>query len=515
MKNITSKQSRLFNGQLQKNYLIDTKPAGYSWFIEKFNLSVMPHWHISAISTATIHKTISNNGIITDIYPKFYQPEETVGDHLEFALKYDGINLSYLSLIFNIADEQEILSYIKKTPTGKYARRIWFLFEFLTQKELLISDITQGNYIQLLEPDKYYTSSQKKQIKRFRVIDNLLGDCKFCPIIRRSEKLKKMDMQNFTKRCEQIIISYPNEILKRALSYLYKKETKSSFQIENINPDSSRAERFIGLLELAENQDFCDKNLLIELQNRTVEKRFANQDYRTDQNYVGQTVSYQDHIIHYISPSPEHLPELMEGLLHSHQIMKNADIPAIVHAAAVAYGFVFFHPFDDGNGRIHRFLIHNILAVQGVVPKGLMFPVSAVMLKNRDMYDTSLEAYSKNLIKLINYTLDDMGKLTVHNDVSCWYRYIDMTCQAESLYDFINITVETELAQELEFIVSYDKIKKSIQNLVDMPDRLIDLFIRLCLQNNKTLSGSKRASHFAFLTDKEVQLMEKAVQDNM
>lgn len=52
MKNITSKQSRLFNGQLQKNYLIDTKPAGYSWFIEKFNLSVMPHWHISAISTA-------------------------------------------------------------------------------------------------------------------------------------------------------------------------------------------------------------------------------------------------------------------------------------------------------------------------------------------------------------------------------------------------------------------------------------------------------------------------------
>lgn len=195
--------------------------------------------------------------------------------------------------------------------------------------------------------------------------------------------------------------------------------------------------------------------------------------------------------------------------------MKNADIPAIVHAAVVAYGFVFFHPFDDGNGRIHRFLIHNILAVQGVVPKGLMFPVSAVMLKNRDMYDASLEAYSKNLMKLINYTLDDMGKLTVHNDVSCWYRYIDMTCQAESLYDFINITVETELTQELEFIVSYDKIKKSIQNIVDMPDRLIDLFIRLSLQNNKTLSGSKRASHFAFLTDKEVQLMEKAVQDNM
>ena len=45
-----------------------------------------------------------------------------------------------------------------------------------------------------------------------------------------------------------------------------------------------------------------------------------------------------------------------------------------------------------------------------------------------------------------------------------------------------------------------------------MPDRLIDLFIRFCLQNQGRLSARKRASHFDSLTDEEVSVMEQAVQ---
>jgi len=46
-----------------------------------------------------------------------------------------------------------------------------------------------------------------------------------------------------------------------------------------------------------------------------------------------------------------------------------------------------------------------------------------------------------------------------------------------------------------------------------MPDRLIDLFIQLCLQNNGSLSARKRSTHFDFLTDKELAAMEQAVKD--
>lgn len=33
-----------------------------------------------------------------------------------------------------------------------------------------------------------------------------------------------------------------------------------------------------------------------------------------------------------------------------------------VLAAGIAFGFVFIHPFEGGNGRIHRYLIHHVLA---------------------------------------------------------------------------------------------------------------------------------------------------------
>ncbi len=141
-----------------------------------------------------------------------------------------------------------------------------------------------------------------------------------------------------------------------------------------------------------------------------------------------------------------------------------------------------------------------------------MFPISAYMLKNPAYYDASLEAFSRQLMPLVEYSLGEDGRMTVHNDTAIWYRYIDMTPQTEALFRFIEQTIDTELTSELEFLANYDKTKKAIQEIVDMPDRQIDLFIRFCLQNNGRLSVRKRASHFDFLLDEEIDQMEKAVQ---
>jgi hypothetical protein len=69
-----------------------------------------------------------------------------------------------------------------------------------------------------------------------------------------------------------------------------------------------------------------------------------------------------------------------------------------------------------------------------------------------------------------------------------------------------------ELVEELRFLVNYDNTKRAIQEVVDMPDRMIDLFIRCCLQNHGKVSKRKREEFFARLHDEEVTKMEQAVQ---
>jgi hypothetical protein len=487
--------------------------AGYAFLLEKYRLETIPNWHHSRVGTSGTRSSIIQDGQVETNYPQSYWPGDRDEDHLEFALKYDGINLAALAIIFKVIDASALCDWIASKPTGKYARKIWFLYEYQTGRQLPLSDITQGNYVELLEKKLYYTAIQGQHVQRQRIFNNLPGTPGFCPIVRRTEKLTELERFDIPQRCGEIMTAYPSELLTRALSYLYSKETRASFEIEHITPSSSRTDRFIALLATAAHRDFCEKALFIEIQNSIVDPRYRDADYRRDQNYVGETVSLHQEKIHYVSPRPEDLTPLMEGLISTHhKLKKDSGIPVVIHAAIIAYGFVFLHPFEDGNGRIHRFLIHNILSQQGLVPEGLMFPVSAAMLSNPILYDRSLEAFSLPLLKLIDYDLDELGGMTVTGQTGLWYRYIDMTAQVEALYEFVIKTVEDELKKELDFLVSYDKIKNALQEIVDMPDRKIDLFIRYCLQNKGHLSATKRAAHFSDLTDEEIAHMEAAIR---
>jgi len=494
------------------SHRVGLRRAGYGALIERLGLQVIPNWHESSVTSSRTRRLDATGGVVRETYTARYWPGETLGGHLEFALKYDGTNLALLACIFRAVDVGEFTAYVQSRPTGKYARRLWYLYELLTGRRLPLEDLNRGNYVNLLEPDEYYTTSPVRQIRRQRINDNLLGDDRFCPIIRRTETLSAFEGTDFRRRCQEVLAHYSPELLKRALSYLYTKESKSSFEIEHLKPSANRTERFVSLLQLAEREDFCDRPHLIDLQGRIVDPRFQAADYRTSQNYVGETVAWQRERIYYACPKPDDLPGLMAGLIASHHRMAEDGVHPVVHAAAVAYGFVFLHPFEDGNGRIHRFLIHNILARRGFTPEGIMFPVSAAMLKDLAGYDASLEALSEPLMRLVDYSLDEKGRMTVHNETATWYRYIDMTPQAEALFAFIQSTIDTELAPELAFLANYDRTKAAIQAIVDMPDRQIDLLIRFCLQNNGRLSARKRASHFGSLTDDEITRMEQAVR---
>lgn len=115
-------------------------------------------------------------------------------------------------------------------------------------------------------------------------------------------------------------------------------------------------------------------------------------------------------------------------------------------------------------------------------------------------------------MSLAEYTLDGQGRINASNNPFRLYAFMDMTAQAEALFQFLEKTVGTELVEELNFLESYDRTKSAIQRIVDLPDQKIDLFIRFCLQNKGRLSTRKRASHFDMLTDEEIASMEDALQ---
>lgn len=487
-------------------------PVGYDALVARFNLQVIPNWHHSRTSQSSVHETHIDDGQMVELYPHFLTPQDSLGGHLEFALKYDGTNLEILSALFEKVPREELLAYIRSKPTGKYARRIWYLFELLTGKRLPIKDLTLGNYVELLEADAYYTADPV-QVRRQRINDNLLGDARFSPMVRRTEPLAAFEKKDLPARCRQLLEGYPRDILRRALSYLYTKETKSSFEIENVTLDASRTERFVALLATAEKKDFFSKPELVDLQNRIVDERFRDLDCRQSQNYVGESVSWREKI-HFVSPKPADLADLMEGMFAAHRRMEAGKIQAVVHAATIAFGFVYMHPFEDGNGRIHRFLIHNILARRGFTPPGAIFPVSAAMLQDKDAYDMALENLSVPLLPLVQYKLDSQGRMTVQNETALRYRYIDLTAQTEALFLFVERVIETDLVQELDFLRHYDTAKSGLQAIVDMPDRLIDLFIRLCVQNKGVLSAANRKHHFSMLTDEEVAQMQEAIKES-
>ena len=194
--------------------------AGYAALIDRYNLNAILNWHKSFVASAGTHRINSIGGVIEAVYPAKYWPGETLGDHLEFALKYDGTNLAILASLFQEVEEKDILEYVQSKPIGKYARRLWFLYEFLTGKTLPLDDLKRGNYIYLLEPDKYYTITQVRQVQRQRVNDNLLGGRQFCPIVRRTDILRDFETADLPKQCRKVVSAYSPKLLRRALGYL-------------------------------------------------------------------------------------------------------------------------------------------------------------------------------------------------------------------------------------------------------------------------------------------------------
>ncbi|MDZ4323342.1 MAG: Fic family protein, partial [Alphaproteobacteria bacterium] len=291
--------------------------------------------------------------------------------------------------------------------------------------------------------------------------------------------------------------------------FLLLKDSRASFAIEGERPGKNRAERWGRAISQAGFYPLTLEELL-RLQRIVIEdKRFVPMGLRQEGGFVGAHerltgTPLPDHI----SAKWQELPRLMKGLLDAYGRFQENGFDAVVLAAMIAFGFVFIHPFADGNGRIQRYLIHHVLAEHGFTPKGIVFPVSAVILERIDDYRRVLESYSRPRLEFIEWHSTKKGNIEVTNETINLYRYFDATHFAEFLYECVHQTVEKTLPEEISYLEQYDAMKTAINERFDMPDYLADLLIRFLQQNNGTLSKRAREKEFSELSDKECQTLE-------
>lgn len=488
------------------------KKIGFTWLLDKFSITGYLLTHESYIGTVDKIEISSQNTIIRTFKPK-YDVADNIFTHLEFAIKYDDLNLAILKEIFLNIDYNDIEKYIHEKSNSKYRRIIGYLFEFTTNQKINIT-INSTNYIDLLDESRYVAGAAIK-IQKWKINDNLLGTSSFCPIIRKTSELNELLVWDLKNALVNLNETYNSEVFKRASYYLFKKESKSSSDIEHEDPPKDRMDKFIYLLENAGEKTFeesLSEESLVHIQNQLVDPRYIVKKYRDYQNYVGQTMRDFSQKIHYICPPPEFVKSLMYGIASLNS--KSNNVHPILKATMVSFGFVYVHPFEDGNGRIHRYLIHDILVRNNVFPYKTIVPVSANILANIHAYDKTLELISKQVEQKANYALNSTGTLIVNNpsEVEALYRYPDFTQHAIFLIRAIKSTVTNEIPDELLFLQRFDALKKDIQLIVDMPDKKLD-FIIVVLNQNKGQLSSKKRKLFPELTDDEIMKMENAYKE--
>lgn len=483
------------------------QPIGLIGLIQELNLSVRRPTVRSWIRSGA-RKTIITDEAIKEYYPPRYAPAGIIGN-LKFALRYEPIDLSVYDALFKVLDAELLEEWIRKEPTGVYVRRAWFLYETLTGKLLDAADVSPTGYINILDPN-LHVMGPVRRVQRQRVNNNLLGDNTYCPLIRRTDVLKQAIASGLDLEAKSLVESCEPTILARAVHYLYTKETKSSFAIEGEVPSAKRTERFVAALTRAAKFDTSDPQAFIKLQNEIVDPRYAATGWRTVQTFIGETMSDLREYVHFVCPKPEDLADLMNGWMRMMENLRGSKVDPVCAAAAASFGFVFIHPFEDGNGRIHRFLIHQELASSGFTPHQVLFPVSAVMMRDRRRYDEVLESFSQSVSPYIDYEMHQDGSLVVNNQTSHLYKFWDATKFAEYLYDCVAETIHTDLKEEIGFLKIFDAAIRATMEIVDMPDRRASLLVRLILQNNGRLSQTKRAT-FPELKDEEISAIEEAV----
>lgn len=485
---------------------------GGAWLARRYGIELVAPL---AVASEIARRRASHVGRQTtrESHVEAMRPDPSLRGHLTFHLKHEIAHFELLSRVFARCDAGEIADWVAAEPTGQYARRAAFLHEFFTGRQLPVPAGLGGGYHDAIHAEGLVTATPACAAlnKRWRIRDNMPGTRAFCPMVVRSRAGAAALDLNVPALIHDLEAEFGAELLLRSAVWMTLRESRASFAIEGEADQTDRIRRFADVLARRTGQG--DRaplydTALAELQREILGPRTTLQRFGVRQSpvFVGELVRYQE-VVHYIAPPPEDLADMLDGLQTF--LERTRGQSPVMRSAVAAFGFVYIHPLADGNGRVHRFLVNDVLRRDGAVQDPMILPVSSLISSDaaeRRAYDRTLDEVSRPLMSTLAATYRFAEAPTTYPDgirsnfvfegvdsARHAWRCLDLSPHVGYMADVVQRTVREDMLEESRYLRSHGQARAAIKEILEMPDTQIDRVIRSVQSNQGKLSGALRS----------------------
>jgi hypothetical protein len=247
-----------------------------------------------------------------------------------------------------------------------------------------------------------------------------------------------------------------------------------------------------------------DDFALAALQREILGERTTIQHFGLRQSpvFVGETVRYQE-VVHYVAPPADEVAAMLDGLRVF--LFRTQGQSSVMRSAVAAFGFVYIYPLADGNGRVHRFLVNDVLRRDGVIPAPLILPISSVITdhsEERRGYDQVLDQVSGPLMQALR---DQVGFDTIRTSypdgvvsngvfhgagqARPLWRYPDLSPHVVFLANIIERTLTEQMREQSHYLRNHARARLALKEIVEMPDQQADRVLRSVEQNKGELNN--------------------------
>lgn len=483
-------------------------PVGAKWLAQRYQITLPGHLRVHSQIGGRRGTQISD-GVRLETYPEAMRPAAEPAAHLQFHLRHEVPQLEFLSRLFAKVGPSLVQAWIDAEPTGQYARRAAFLYEWLTEETLQVPKRMGGNYVHAIDSSKLVAASADLAVKvpRWRVNDNLPGTRYFCPTIIKTHAIIQAMALDVPQLFQNLTDEFGEDLLQRAAVWMTLRESKASFTIEGEADRASRIERFADVIarRTGHGDSPLSHTTLAQLQGEILGKRTTLSHFGLRQSpvFVGETVRYQD-VVHYVAPPADDIAAMLEGLRVF--LARTQGQSPVMRSAVAAFGFVYIHPLADGNGRVHRFLINDILRRDGAVPDPVILPVSAIITDDageRRSYDRVLDEVSEPLMQAAREHITFTSRHTTYPDgvvsnfdfngneqVRPVWRYLDLGPHVVYLSNVVERTLTEQMREQSRYLRNHGRARQALKEIVEMPDPQVDRVLRSIQQNRGELSNA-------------------------